>query len=164
MAEVVASVSDCSEFLLGGRPPQIPGIIEGGVIKDQNRYKPICQTFNNTRRFLTVYDTTNKIPVFSAYKFKKIESKKRPKIPWMIEPQLSGDTDKNMKNYKPTKDDKQAIDDDYKNNSQCCDRGHLYPVSYGPEVDDKKSTFTLTNAVPQAKKFNSGRWRAVLKS
>ncbi|XP_041841818.1 uncharacterized protein LOC121640177 [Melanotaenia boesemani] len=110
MTEVVASVSDCSEFLLGGRPPKIPGIIENGAIQNQNRYKPICQTFNNKRRFLTVYDTTNKIPVFSAYKFKKVTAEERPNIPWMVEPQLSGDTDKNMKNYTPKKYDKQAID------------------------------------------------------
>ncbi|XP_041841866.1 endonuclease domain-containing 1 protein-like [Melanotaenia boesemani] len=132
MDEVVNSVSVCSEFLLRGRPPQIPGIIENGAIKKQNQYKPICQTFNNKRRFLTVYDTKNKIPVFSAYKFKKITAEKRLEIPWMIEPQLSGDTDKDMKNYKPTNDDKQAIVDDYEKISQCCDRGHLYPASRGP--------------------------------
>ncbi|XP_041841949.1 endonuclease domain-containing 1 protein-like [Melanotaenia boesemani] len=161
MAEVVNSVSNCSEFLLEGSPPQIPGIIENGVIKDQNRYKLICQTFNNKRRFLTVYDTTNKIPVFSAYKFKKITAEERPNIPWMIKSQLSGDAEINMKNYKPTKDDKQATDGCYKQNNQGYDRGHLYPVFHGPEVDDKKSTYTLTNVVPQAKNFNRGRWRVM---
>ncbi|XP_041841794.1 endonuclease domain-containing 1 protein-like [Melanotaenia boesemani] len=158
MTEVVASVSECSEFLLEGSPPQIPGIIENGAIKNQNRYKPICQTFNNKRRFLTVYDTKNRIPVFSAYKFKEITSKKNPDNDWKIEPQLLVDLKKNMM----TEDEiytTQAINRDYENSDRKgYDRGHLYPNSHGSEDDDKESTYTLTNIVPQAKEFNSGSW------
>lgn len=87
--KVVASVEDCKEFFLQQTPPHIPGILEGGIILDQNRYKLICQTLNNTRTFVTLYDTQNKIPVFSAAKYRGGAGGKRPKNKWMIEPQVS---------------------------------------------------------------------------
>jgi len=87
VTEVVSTVSDCSEFLLDKTPPRVPGILEKGTIQKQNRYKPICQTFGNKRRFLTLYDIENKIPVFSAYKYRGKKGK-RPNVPWMIEPQV----------------------------------------------------------------------------
>ncbi|CAL8378422.1 unnamed protein product [Boreogadus saida] len=68
--EVVRSVSNCPTFSRGGTPPEIPGVLVQGNIQDQNRYKPICQTYKNKRRFMTLYDTRDKIPVFSAYKYK----------------------------------------------------------------------------------------------
>lgn len=85
--EVVNSLSDCPDFFLRQTPPNIPGILEGGNILNQGRYKPICQTFNNTRMFVTLYDTVNKIPVFSAAKYRG-HSDGRPKSFWMIEPQV----------------------------------------------------------------------------
>lgn len=87
-AEVVKSMSDCSHFFLNKTPPHIPGILEDGKILNQNRHKPICQTYKNQRRFLTLYDVQNKIPVFSAYKFVGDLPVKRPKANWMIEPQV----------------------------------------------------------------------------
>ncbi|KAK2899629.1 hypothetical protein Q8A73_012758 [Channa argus] len=92
--EVVQSMSDCEGFLLNENPPQIPDILINGTIMDQNRYKTICQTYENTRRFVTLYDTNNKIPVFSAYKYRGErrldEDKRRPKnVSWKIEPQES---------------------------------------------------------------------------
>ena len=63
---------------------------------------------------------------------------------------------------RPSKKDKlydnQAGECDYLNNKQQLDRGHLFPSSYGDTENDKKSTFTLTNAVPQAGPFNKGSW------
>uniref|UniRef100_A0A3B4F7K4 Uncharacterized protein n=1 Tax=Pundamilia nyererei TaxID=303518 RepID=A0A3B4F7K4_9CICH len=85
--EVVASVKECNTFFLDKTPPNIPQILEGGNILDQNRYKVICQTFSNTTTFVTLYDTKNKIPVFSAAKYRGRPGGKRPKINWMIEPQ-----------------------------------------------------------------------------
>lgn len=91
--EVVNSMSDCRGFLLEEKPPTIPGVLENGELKGEGRYKIICQTFGEeepeekNRRFLTLYDTTNKIPVFSAYKYREGEGgTKRPS--WMIEPQV----------------------------------------------------------------------------
>uniref|UniRef100_A0A3Q4M2R6 Uncharacterized protein n=1 Tax=Neolamprologus brichardi TaxID=32507 RepID=A0A3Q4M2R6_NEOBR len=86
--KVVTSVEDCEEFFLDQTPPKIMGILVGGNILDQNRYKLICQTFDDTRTFVTLYDTHNKIPVFSAAKFRG-SAAGRPSHPWMIEPQVS---------------------------------------------------------------------------
>uniref|UniRef100_A0A3Q1IH61 Endonuclease domain-containing 1 protein-like n=1 Tax=Anabas testudineus TaxID=64144 RepID=A0A3Q1IH61_ANATE len=143
--EVVQSMSKCVGFLLDETPPQVTGILNNSRILNQNRYKIICQTHNNTRRFLTLYDTTNKIPVFSAYKYRggKDNHTGRPNSDWKMEPQV--------RKYR------QASNDDYKNTSNY-DRGHLFPSSYGFDKSDKVSTFTLTNVVPQAKSFNQGSW------
>lgn len=153
-AEVVQSVSDCAQFFLNGTPPEIPGVLEGGRILNQNRYKSICQTYENNQTFFTLYDATNKIPVFSAYKYTGEEpGTRRPNISWMIEPQL--ENSKNMVTSGVYEN--QASDDDYRNNGRY-DRGHLFPSSYGFTQRDKNSTFTLTNAVPQAPTFNNGSW------
>lgn len=84
--EVVASVKDCDEFFLKQTPPNITRILEREKILNQSRYKLICQTLYNTRTFVTLYDTQNKIPVCSAAKFNGSTSGPRP--PWMIEPQV----------------------------------------------------------------------------
>ncbi|XP_008299718.1 uncharacterized protein LOC103371990 [Stegastes partitus] len=153
--ELVDSVSDCAEFLLNKRPPQIPGILEGGTIQNQNRYKVICQTFMDQRRFLTLYDIKKRIPVFSAYKYKGEQDKGRPKTPWRTEPQLEERND----NMRDDQYINQASNADYKtDNKQRYNRGHLFPVSHAFNTDDKKSTFTLTNIVPQAVTFNGGSW------
>lgn len=88
VAEVVDSMRDCDQFLLENTPPQVPGILEGGNITNKSRYKAICQTFKNERRFVTLYDTQSKIPVFSAYKYRGEGDKGRPKTPWKIEPEV----------------------------------------------------------------------------
>ncbi|XP_074555311.1 endonuclease domain-containing 1 protein-like [Halichoeres trimaculatus] len=153
--EVVDSMSDCAEFFLEGTPPEVPGILESGEILDRDRYKTICQTFENRRRFVTLYDTVNRIPVFSAYKYRG-HKPRRPNTGWKIEPQLEEMNTANMRDdiYR-----RQASNDDYKSNSTINNRGHLFPVIHAFEEDDKKSTFTLTNIVPQAVSFNNGRWQ-----
>ncbi|KAK2863305.1 hypothetical protein Q5P01_002838 [Channa striata] len=94
--EVVKLLSQCDRFFLEQTPPQVPGSLEKGIIKNSNQYKAICQTYKDERRFVTLYDTKNKIPVFSAYKYRGEgpldEDKKRPKnVPWKIEPQITSD-------------------------------------------------------------------------
>uniref|UniRef100_A0A3B5LK17 DNA/RNA non-specific endonuclease/pyrophosphatase/phosphodiesterase domain-containing protein n=1 Tax=Xiphophorus couchianus TaxID=32473 RepID=A0A3B5LK17_9TELE len=71
-AEVMESVSDCDRFFLDQTPPHVPDILEGGRILDQNQYKLICQTYGQQRRFVTLYDVQNRIPVFSAFKVKRM--------------------------------------------------------------------------------------------
>ncbi|XP_044040062.1 endonuclease domain-containing 1 protein-like isoform X3 [Siniperca chuatsi] len=162
-AEVVGSMSKCTEFLLDGTPPQVPGILEGGNILNQNRYKPICQTFDNKRRFVTLYDIKNKIPVFSAYKYRGYGGGRRPPNNWKIEPQLEKEDDKNMwYGDKYNTYNNQAGNTDYRNNEEF-DRGHLFPSSYAFTKTDKISTFTLTNIVPQAKTSNQGSWNRMEK-
>ncbi|XP_026179625.1 endonuclease domain-containing 1 protein-like [Mastacembelus armatus] len=158
-SEVVRSMSDCSDFLLHKSPPHIPGILPRGKILDNKRYKPICQTYENVRRFVTLYDTKNKIPVFSAYKYRGVKKNvRRPNVPWNIEPQLENrQGDKNMgRETTGMTYTHQAQDKDYKGTN--FDRGHLFPSSHAFDEKDKISTFTLTNAVPQAKTFNNGSW------
>ncbi|XP_039902040.1 endonuclease domain-containing 1 protein-like [Simochromis diagramma] len=138
--EVVTSVEDCNEFFLKKTPPNITRILGGGNIKDQNRYKLICQTLNNTRTFVTLYDTQNKIPVFSAAKFNGSTSG-RPQVPWMIEPQLEDpdDVDNMRQADKNINYEHQAGDTDYNPyNQQGFDRGHLFPNSYACDLTEKK--------------------------
>ncbi|XP_029938730.1 endonuclease domain-containing 1 protein-like [Salarias fasciatus] len=159
LAEVVGSLADCSQFLLDDTPPQIPGVVEGGRIQNQNRYKPICQTYRNTRRFLTLYDVQKRIPVFSAYRYRGVKEAGRPKKHWMVEPQLENEgANKTMTG----RDNRQhyiyqAIDTDFRSNGTF-DRGHLFPSSHALTREHKRATFTLTNIVPQAGSFNQGSW------
>ncbi|XP_036072691.1 endonuclease domain-containing 1 protein isoform X1 [Oryzias melastigma] len=157
--EVVETLTDCPGYFVEETPPEIPDILVGGNILNRTRYKVICQTLEDTRRFLTLYDTKNKIPVFSAYRFIGAQPG-RPKEDWKIEPQLEDTNDDiNMRLLEDytTILDNQAVDSDYRNN-QSYDRGHLYPSSHAPNESAKLSTFTLTNAVPQSRTFNSGNW------
>uniref|UniRef100_A0A4W5LAM4 Uncharacterized protein n=1 Tax=Hucho hucho TaxID=62062 RepID=A0A4W5LAM4_9TELE len=133
VVEKFSDVPQCKEFFLEGTTPNLTGILVGGTVRDQNRYKPICQLYNTIYRFATLYDTTNRIPVFSANTF-------------------TGKVDNKAVTH-------QAADTDYLNNGKGLDRGHLFPCSYAPDAAAKKSTFTLTNAVPQASSFNRGSWR-----
>ncbi|XP_029028578.1 endonuclease domain-containing 1 protein-like isoform X2 [Betta splendens] len=158
VSEVVMSMSDCKGFLLNNKPPQVPDVVEDDKIQDNNRYKVICQTYKDERRFVTLYDTKNKIPVFSAYKFTKPDTG-RPDDLWKMEPQLEDmGTDKNMEdNDINVEYNNQAGDKDYKEGT-AYDKGHLLPSSYAKSQDDKTSTSTLTNAVPQVRSFNRGSW------
>uniref|UniRef100_A0A3Q4FZ72 Uncharacterized protein n=1 Tax=Neolamprologus brichardi TaxID=32507 RepID=A0A3Q4FZ72_NEOBR len=150
--KVVTSITECPDFFLDKTPPNIAGILEKGEIQDQNRYKPICQTFNDKRTFMTLYDTLNKIPLFSAAKYRGGGEGRRPKPNWKIEPQVcSSDHNENIIC------NNQAGDQDYRNNPDF-DRGHLFPSSYGSDQIEKMSTFTLTNIVPQQSDFNTGSW------
>ena len=90
LSRVVDKFSDvppCQKFFLDGTTPNLPGILVDGIVKNEGRYKPICQLYNNIYRFATLYDTTKKIPVFSAYTFTGCIPG-RPKDRWMMEPQV----------------------------------------------------------------------------
>ncbi|KAL0970656.1 hypothetical protein UPYG_G00245190 [Umbra pygmaea] len=96
LPHVVESFSknkDCEKFFLDGITPTIPGVLVNGIVQDQNRFKPICQMFNNVYRFATLYDTTNKIPVFSAYTYNGIDGDGIKRPAWKIEPQLDQQVD-----------------------------------------------------------------------
>uniref|UniRef100_A0A8C9V2T0 Si:ch211-133n4.10 n=1 Tax=Scleropages formosus TaxID=113540 RepID=A0A8C9V2T0_SCLFO len=135
-AQVVDKFDTCKDFFVSAFFPKIPGILEDGTIKNQNRYKAICQYYNGKYRFATLYDTDNKIPVFSAYKFTGTEN-----------------TDEIRTKIYPN----QATDEDYKDSSGF-DRGHLLPRQYATDESTAESTCTLTNIVPQKKNFNQGSW------
>ncbi|KAL6473334.1 hypothetical protein MHYP_G00168950 [Metynnis hypsauchen] len=131
----------CCQFFLDGKPPRM--FPDSSAVSVD--YKQICQAYNNKYYYATLYDTKQKIPVFSAYEFKRKEDCKvpRPKMKFLIDSQL---------------DIKQAFNADYDSSYT---RGHLYPVCHTDSEDAAKSTFILTNAAPQEEKFNSKYWAKV---
>ncbi|NXP19080.1 ENDD1 protein, partial [Scytalopus superciliaris] len=127
----------------------------------------ICQRYQNKYHYATLYDRDKRIPVYSAYMYQRGPNK-RPKTPWMIEPQLVGlNYPKNME----TKDtfmqtpkvteqdikDSQAVNEDY-NNLKDLNRGHLAPSGHLSLPNSRIATFTLTNIVPQNSTLNEGAW------
>nr|XP_055075378.1 endonuclease domain-containing 1 protein-like [Misgurnus anguillicaudatus] len=149
----VIDFSKCSQFFHQGQPPVIPDILENSRSKN-SQYKTICQNYENEYRFATLYDTTNRIPVFSAYRFTGNKTIERPVNTWRIEPELELLTSDEMRvSY-----EKQATDEDYIDNNYKVNRGHLFPVCHSSDEFTANSTFTLTNIVPQKISFNKGSW------
>lgn len=72
-------VERCKDSLYMGTPPR--GFRDVSL-------KKICQRYADKPRFVTLYDPKNRIPVYSAYSFKKTEGDRRVDYPWMYEPQV----------------------------------------------------------------------------
>lgn len=147
LAEVVDDFkSKCPQYFMNGIPPTVP---RGA------QYKQICQTLNDTKYYATLYDTNNKIPVYSAYKYIGKEQCKRPGS-WYIEPQLEDNkAGINMELKGRRVLNNQASNDDYENSGY--HKGHLAPVCHAVSQACVNATFTLTNAAPQDGSFNS-KW------
>ncbi|XP_053532057.1 endonuclease domain-containing 1 protein [Ictalurus punctatus] len=123
-----------------------------------DRFKRICQTLNDQAEFATLYDTENRIPVYSAYRFTGLMKCKRTDK-WYIEPQLENgtlgpnmDTESAVRNIV-----NQAENADYAGSR--LHKGHLAPVFHATSQSCSDATFTLTNAAPQNPSFNSGKWK-----
>lgn len=139
------------------------GVIPSGFRIDRNtRY--ICQKFNNLYYFATLYDTSNKIPIYSAYRLEYFYcGQTTGLIKWFIEPQVSRASDgRSAMTTQSEVDEKyrnsQAFNEDYKDIIYY-ERGHLYPRLYTCDSSSTEATYTLTNAVPQNINFNRGPWR-----
>uniref|UniRef100_A0A3B4USY9 DNA/RNA non-specific endonuclease domain-containing protein n=1 Tax=Seriola dumerili TaxID=41447 RepID=A0A3B4USY9_SERDU len=148
-------VERCKDSLYMGTPPR--GISD-------IRLKKICQRYADKPRFVTLYDPQKRIPVYSAYTFKKTEGDRRVDYPWMYEPQLAEiDGNGNMLPF-PTGylhmkfEDSQAVLDDY-SDVVLYERGHLNPDQHQSTPHDRAATYTLTNVVPEIREFNIGPWR-----
>ncbi|CAC5405906.1 unnamed protein product [Mytilus coruscus] len=122
----------------------------------------ICQRLENHYYYATDYDTTNRIPYYSAYtlSFDKCGNRYNG---WFVEPQLANKNDPSMvkinraNNKVSTFGSKQAVNVDYTGSGY--DRGHLNPQLYHCETNDsRKATNTLTNIAPQVPSFNQGIW------
>lgn len=74
-------VERCKDSLYMGTPPR--GIVD-------SKLKKICQRYADKPRYVTLYDPQKRIPVYSAYTFKKTEGDRRVDYPWMYEPQVRG--------------------------------------------------------------------------
>ncbi|KAL6473337.1 hypothetical protein MHYP_G00168980 [Metynnis hypsauchen] len=145
----------CKEFFLDGEPPEFQTGRTASQVPVEGIYVRICQRYNNTYHYATLYDTFNKIPVYSAYRYERTAdcTVKRPDITWMIEPQLEDiGNSKEMKLQRSMKVTKQAYNSAYEDSRY--DRGHLLPFCHTNSDEAANSTFTLTNAAPQRCDFN----------
>ncbi|XP_067282369.1 endonuclease domain-containing 1 protein-like [Pseudorasbora parva] len=150
ISEVLETFTKCKDFFYKEQPPVISGILDSRSLN--NRYKIICQKYQNVYTFATFYNTENRIPVFSAYKYSGKRSP-RKRIRWMVESQLDPPVDDMTVPYA-----NQAINEDYNNIHYKVNRGHLFPCSYAADELSASSTFTMTNIVPQKITFNNGSW------
>ncbi|XP_038561879.1 endonuclease domain-containing 1 protein-like [Micropterus salmoides] len=155
-AEVQENLApECKQFLFMGTLPR--------GLEDQP-FKKICQFYKGNPRYVTLYDTFNHIPVYSAYTFKRSDGSKKADAPWMYEPQLSTVSGSREMQQLPSEnvhksfEDAQAVLEDY-SDSVIFERGQLNPDEHQAHPDDKASTYTLTNVVPQVREFNIGPWK-----
>lgn len=82
-ASVSKSFKDCSHFFYMQTPPA--GMTGSGL-------RRICQKYANKVRYATLYDSSRRLPLYSAYIFKKSDGKRRVDTPWMYEPQVERTT------------------------------------------------------------------------
>ncbi|XP_054890076.1 endonuclease domain-containing 1 protein-like [Poeciliopsis prolifica] len=151
VGEVSNSFSQCLDFFYNRTPPR-------GL--ENVDYKQICQLYKNRYHFASLYRRQHRAPLFSAYKLSPADGK-RPKQPWMYEPQLAfSRASPEMRRFKNITDqnvvESQAVLEDYRNSG--FSKGHLCPSLHQKTMDDRESTFTLTNIVPQQIGSNSGPW------
>ncbi|XP_058648120.1 endonuclease domain-containing 1 protein-like [Onychostoma macrolepis] len=148
--------TECGQFLANGKSPtRFP----------DPQYRQICQTLDNVYYYATFYDTHNRIPVYSAYKFEGLMNCTRLKA-WYIEPQLDdNNASPNMEFENGVEiqglGDRQALNRDYERSGY--DKGHLAPVYQANSQSCANATFTLTNAAPQNPSFNRGQWKVLEK-
>ncbi|XP_035806173.1 endonuclease domain-containing 1 protein isoform X1 [Amphiprion ocellaris] len=158
-ASVSNNFKDCGHFFYMQTPP--------AGIRGTN-LKRICQKYADKLRYATLYDASRRLPVYSAYIFKKSDGRRRMDTPWMYEPQLASDDESgNMRalplneDTPPLIEDSQAVLDDYTDAVEYR-RGPLNPDLHQAEPDDKSSTYTLTNVVPVITDFLHASWNPYL--
>uniref|UniRef100_A0A3P8W4W9 Si:dkey-85k7.11 n=1 Tax=Cynoglossus semilaevis TaxID=244447 RepID=A0A3P8W4W9_CYNSE len=120
--------------------------------------RKICQKYKDTLHYATLYDSSQRLPLYSAYM----------DTPWMYEPQLiSDDEGGNMKalpltdTTHPLIEDSQAVLEDY-TDAVGYRRGPLNPDLHQADPDDKSSTYTLTSVVPFITEFLDYSWNPYL--
>ncbi|NP_001373712.1 endonuclease domain-containing 1 protein precursor [Danio rerio] len=153
LSEVLNDFTQCSQYFLDDTAPVFKAPTGVSV-------KHICQCLwdeDDNKKFLyaTLYSTTWKIPIYSAYWFGK-ESTGRCDV-WYIEPQLDGENEPCMRPKGSKIKNNQAVSSDYKNSGY--DKGHVYPVMHTYNHLAMLATSTLTNAAPQKSKFNKEDWK-----
>ncbi|XP_017572796.1 endonuclease domain-containing 1 protein-like [Pygocentrus nattereri] len=155
-SEVVNSfIQTCPKFFAN---PE--GIVSPPTIFAGYNYKQICQIRASVYEYATLYDTANRIPIYSAYKFESLSNCER-QTDWYIEPQLDNASARREMALETNKTllQNQAVNKDYANRKTFgLDIGHLAPIFRGLACSD--ATFTLTNAAPQNSIFKKGKWKA----
>ncbi|RXN13211.1 endonuclease domain-containing 1 -like protein [Labeo rohita] len=153
-AKVVPSFDECKGFFYKDTEP-------GGM--DQNA-KKICQMLQfDSYHYATLYSVHHRIPLYSAYIFDPDCSSTAGRTDnWHVEPQISYPRSRTdfmvleNQNEANTYKQNQAISSDYSDTGY--DRGHLYPSSFRCG-EERKATFTLTNAAPMDACFNRIHWK-----
>ncbi|CAM4514717.1 unnamed protein product [Leuciscus chuanchicus] len=74
------SFKECNQF---SYMHTAPTGIRGGNLKR------ICQRYGDKLRYATLYDSSRRLALYSAYTFKKSDGQRRMDTPWMYEPQRS---------------------------------------------------------------------------
>ncbi|XP_047440425.1 endonuclease domain-containing 1 protein-like [Mugil cephalus] len=140
----------CQKFFYNKTPPE--GFGTG--------CQAICQRYKNKYRFATLYDPQNRTALFSAYLMSSSDEPRPEDETWMYEPQLASEKEREMKPFPDPVGqkviDSQAVLADYTNSGYT--KGHLAPSQHLNTEDDLKSSFTLTNIVPQKAESNNGPW------
>lgn len=80
VVEEFSHVDSCKDSLYMGTPPR--GFFSGTL-------KKICQRYENKPYYVTLYDPSKHIPIYSGYTFKKSDGETKVDVPWMFEPQVS---------------------------------------------------------------------------
>ncbi|XP_056156146.1 endonuclease domain-containing 1 protein [Lampris incognitus] len=154
-ASVSRSFKDCSQFFYMHTPPE-------GIRGDALRR--ICQRYRDQLHYATLYDSSQRLPLYSAYIFKKSDGKRRMDTPWMYEPQLVSDDESGNMRVLPLSDDSlpqieesQAVLEDF-TDAVAYERGSLNPDQHQAEPEEKSATYALTNVIPQITGFLQASW------
>ena len=166
----------CDQFFQGAiKFPEVKGQSTAGVVKlCQNHY---TNGVDGPELYATLFDTVAKIPIYSAnaitidpyaqtYPRPGTQEWKRVSralcaaaLPGGGAPFLSRIT---AQGTLPNCDLHQALDSDYRGNTQDLTRGHLCPNSIMKRERERQlGTFTLTNAAPQYTLSNNLDWSRI---
>lgn len=120
-------------------------------------------------QYLTLYSKKDRIPVFSAYQADPFDTKTGDTKPpigqsgHVVQIQRKDKMESltkdngGRKDWEEAKSDKGPKQTDYEIADEY-DRGHLFPLQFASDPMQGKSTFKLTNAVPQDFIFNRNQW------
>ncbi|XP_006833806.1 PREDICTED: endonuclease domain-containing 1 protein [Chrysochloris asiatica] len=155
--EEEAGFGECNKFFYAETPP-------AGLAADS--HVKICQRWEGAERFATLYNTRDRIPVYSAFRAPRPWARGTEER-WLVEPQID-DPNSKLEEVINEADaitsvnnlgNKQALNTDYLDSDY--QRGQLYPFPLGN--DFQMATYTLTNTVPMTPSFRK-RWYMNLNS
>ncbi|KAM8976636.1 endonuclease domain-containing 1 protein [Pelodytes ibericus] len=132
--------AECNDYFYQGSPPQ--GFSDPSYVK-------ICQKHNGDKRFATLYNTRDKVPVYSAFTYG--DGAAREDGSWLIEPQVddAGSSLEGATNGADVSEQigglgtNQALEQDYTSSD------------YQPGSLFHKAPSTLTNTVPLTEGFKN---------
>ncbi|XP_047372683.1 endonuclease domain-containing 1 protein [Sciurus carolinensis] len=157
VGEEEAGFGECDKFFYAETPP-------AGLVADS--HVKICQRFQGSERFATLYNTRDRIPVFSAFRAARPASSSAEQR-WLVEPQID-DPHSSLEEVMNEAEaiasvnnlgSKQALNTDYLDSDYL--RGQLFPFTLSSDL--QMATFTLTNSAPMTQSFQE-RWYLNLNS